>query len=121
MRPTSWCLFVAGLLLALLAAPPARAVCITDQLGPDDVPGQKDLNEWCEPGPTCSSSSATASLRWQLDDVIWSGNNTGDSCALIDTNRDGLADRAICVTVFGAAQMACNGSNHPFAACVRGQ
>ena len=95
MRPTTWRLFVAGLLLALLAAAPARAVCVTDELGADDVPGQKDLNEWCEPGPTCSSSSATASLRWQLDDVIWSGNNTGDSCALIDTNRDGLADRAI--------------------------
>ena len=71
VRPTSWRLLVAGLLLALLAAAPARAVCITDQLGPDNVPGQKDLNEWCEPGPTCSSSSATLSLRWQFDDVNW--------------------------------------------------
>src|SRR5206468_12643675 len=87
VRLTTWRLFVAGLLLALLAAAPARAVCVTDELGADDVPGQKDLNEWCEPGPTCSSSSATASLRWQLDYLIWSGNNTGDSCAPIDTNR----------------------------------
>jgi len=121
VRLTSWRLFVAGLLLALLAAAPARAVCITDQRGADDQPGQKDLNEWCEPGPTCSASSATASLRWQLDDVTWSGNNTGDSCALIDTNRDGLADRAICVTVFGAAQMAGKCSNNQFLGCIRNQ
>src|SRR5437870_12975110 len=118
VRPTSWTLFVAGLLCALLAAAPARAVCITDTLGPDDQPGQKDVDEWCEPGPTCSSSSTTASLRWQLDDVNWSGTNTGDSCALIDTNRDGLADRAICVTVFGAAQMAGKCANHQFLGCI---
>src|SRR5436309_1932078 len=118
VRPTTWGLFVAGLLLALLAAAPARAVCITDELGPDDVPGQKDLNEWCEPGPTCSSSSPTASLKWQFDDVNWTGSNTGDSCALIDTNRDGLADRAICVTVFGAARMAGKCSNNQFLGCI---
>src|ERR1043166_6534604 len=118
VTPTSWGLFVAGLLLALLAAAPARAVCITDTRGPDDQPGQKDVNEWCEPGPTCSPSSTTASLRWQLDDVSWTGNNTGDSCALIDTNRDGLAARAICVTVFAAAQMAGKCSNNPFLGCI---
>jgi len=121
VRPTSSTLFVAGLLCALLAAAPARAVCITDTLGPDDQPGQKDVDEWCEPGPTCSSSSTTASLRWQLDDVNWSGTNTGDSCALIDTNRDGLADRAICVTVFGAAQMAGKCANNQFLGCIRNQ
>ena len=88
VRPTSWTLFVAGLLCALLAAAPARAVCITDTLGPDDQPGQKDVDEWCEPGPTCSSSSATVSISWQFDDVNWTGSNTGDSCALIDTNRE---------------------------------
>ena len=86
VRPTSWTLFVAGLLCALLAAAPARAVCVTDQRGADDQPGQKDLNEWCEPGPTCSS--ATVSISWQFDDVNWTGSNTGDSCALIDTNRE---------------------------------
>ena len=121
VRPTTWRLFVAGLLLALLAAGPARAACVTDQRGADDQPGQKDLTEWCEPGPTCSSSSATASLRWQLDDLNWSGNNTGDSCALIDTNRDGLADRAICVTVFGAAQMGGKCSKNQFLGCIRNQ
>jgi len=115
VRPTSWRLFVAGLLLALLAAAPARAVCVTDQRGADDQPGQKDLNEWCEPGPTCSS--ATVSISWQFDDVNWTGSNTGDSCALIDTNRDGLADRAICVTVFGAARMAGKCSNNQFLGC----
>ena len=120
VRPTTLGLLIAGLVLALAAAP-ARAVCVTDTLGPDDQPGQKDLSEWCAPGATCSSSATTASLRWQLDDLTWSGNNTGDSCALIDTNRDGLADRAICVTVYGAAQMAGKCSNNQFLGCVKNQ
>src|SRR2546428_6180593 len=84
VRPTSWRLFVAGLLLALLAAAPARAVCITDQLATDNVPGQKDLNARCDPGPTCPSSSATPSLRWPVDNSNWMVTHTADACALID-------------------------------------
>src|SRR5947199_7462419 len=121
VRPTSWRLFVAGLLLALLAAAPARAACVTDELGADDQPGQKDLTEFCAPGPTCSSSSTTASLRWQLDDLNWSGNNTGDSCALIDTTPNGLAGGAICVTLCAAAQMRRKCSKNHFLGCIRNQ
>src|SRR5206468_9453844 len=61
------------------------------------------------------------SLLWQFDDVNWTGSNTGDACALIDLNQDGLADRAVCVTVFGAAQMAGKCSNNQFVGCRKNQ
>src|SRR5438445_11642545 len=111
----------ATLVLGLLAAAPVRAICINDGQGPDDQPGQKDVSGLCEPGPTCSTSSTTLSLRWQFDDVSWTGSNTGDACALIDMNGDGMADRAICVTVFGAAQMAGKCSNSQFLGCIKNQ
>src|SRR5437773_1639527 len=116
-----WGFLAATLVLGLLAAAPVRAGCILDGQGPDDVPGQKDLSELCEPGLTCSSSSTTLSLRWQLDDTSWSGGNTGDACALFDTNQDGLADRAVCVTVFGNAQMAGKCSSDQTLACTKDQ
>ncbi len=116
-----WCSLAVTLVLGLLAAAPVRAGCITDGQGLDDVPGQKDLSKLCEPGPTCSSSSTTLSLLWQFDDTSWSGGNTGDACALIDTNRDGLADRAVCVTVFGNAQMAGKCSNNQTLGCTKDQ
>src|SRR3989442_10025603 len=56
-----------------------------------------------------------------MDDVTWSGGNTGDSCALIDLNQDGLADQAICVTTFGAAQMAGKCSNNQFLGSTKNQ
>src|SRR6266446_5591406 len=116
-----WWLSAVTLVFGLLAAAPVRAVCINDGQGPDDQPGQKDLSGLCEPGPTCSSSATTLSLLWQFDDVNWTGNNTGDACALIDTNQDGLADRAICVTVFGAAKLAGKCSNNQSLACTKNQ
>src|SRR5438034_647842 len=115
------CSLAVTLVLGLLAAAPVRDGCIRDGQGGDDVPGQKDLRELCEPGPTCSSSSTTLSLLWQFDDTNWSGGNTGDACALIDTNRDGLADRAVCVTVFGNAQMAGKCSNDQTLSCTKDQ
>src|SRR6266404_3654510 len=116
-----WRSLAVTLALGLLAAAPVRAVCITDGQGLDDVPGQKDLSKLCEPGPTCSSSSTTLSLLWQFDDTSWSGGNTGDACALIDTNRDGLADRSICVTILGNAQMAGKCSNNQTLGCTKDQ
>src|SRR5436190_2978910 len=116
-----WWLSAVTLVFGLLAAAPVRAVCINDGQGPDDQPGQKDLSGLCEPGPACSSSATTLSLLWQFDDVNWTGSNTGDACALIDLNQDGLADRAVCVTVFGAAQMAGKCSNNQFLGCRKNQ
>src|SRR5437016_14129581 len=94
-----WWLSAVTLVFGLLAAAPVRAICINDGQGPDDQPGQKDLSGLCEPGPTCSSSSTTLSLRWQFDDLSWPGSITGDACAPIDLNGDVLAGRASRATV----------------------
>src|SRR5437867_7176624 len=96
---------MAAALFGIVAARPVEATnctgdtsnCVIDHQGPDDVPGQKDLTRLCHLG-SCGSGGAT--LAWQFDDSSWTGSNTGDACALIDTNADGLADRAICVTVY---------------------
>src|SRR5437870_13698655 len=87
-----WCSLAVTLVLGLVAAAPVRAGCVSDGQCPDDVPGQKDLSKWREPGLTVSSSSITLSLLCQFDDTIWSGINTGDACGLLDINRDGMAD-----------------------------
>ena len=69
-----------------------------DDEGPDDEPGQKDLNQMSsELGP-----SAVA-VTWNWDDTDFGnlGGNTGDACALVDTNQDGFANYAFCVVADG--------------------
>jgi hypothetical protein len=87
---------------SLLAALPLHAQCTSDLQGADDEPGQKDLTQFCLVG-TCNVSDT--SISWAFDDTSWSGNNTGDACALFDTDGDGNANRAVCVTVEDGAQM----------------
>ena len=118
-RTTIWRLLAVMAVCGAVAAPPVRAGCVPDILGADDQPGQKDVSQLCEPGPTCASNQL--SLRWQFDDISWSGSNTGDGCALFDINDDGLADRAVCVTIFGAAKMAGKCSNNAFLGCTKNQ
>ena len=67
----------------------------SDVLGPNDVPGQKDL--------TAHSSVLNANfyVAWKWDDVSFSGGNTGDACALFETNTNGDANAALCVTIGG--------------------
>src|SRR5687768_14543444 len=95
----SWKAVASGLFALVLAAPPVAAqLCTNDQQGFDDEPGQKDLTKFCE-GPVCG---ATANLYgWNFDDTNWSGANTGDACVLFDTDQDGNANRAVCVTIVG--------------------
>jgi hypothetical protein len=71
--------------------------CITDVQGADDEPGQKDLNEFCKQAD--DGTPFEVRVGWNFDDVSWSGNNTGDACALFDTNGNGFADFALCVTI----------------------
>src|SRR5262245_828576 len=85
----------------VLAAAPLHAQCTNDLQGPDDEPGQKDLSQFCLLG-TCN---AGFSVSWNFDDTDWSGSNTGDGCALFDTDGDGNANRAVCVTIESPAQM----------------
>jgi hypothetical protein len=77
----------------------AATVCTIDQQGANDVPGQKDLTRLCFDG-VAVAGKVTAS--WQWDDIDWSGNNSGDACALFDTDGDGKANRALCVTINGS-------------------
>src|SRR2546430_889194 len=88
--------------VGVLAASPAHAFCLTDVEGADDEPGQKDLNEFCLVG-TCGGSNVR--ITWNFDDTNWTGNNTGDGCALFDTNGDGNVDRAVCVTIVDGAMI----------------
>jgi hypothetical protein len=53
--------------------------------------------------PQCSATQLE--LLWQMDDVLWSGSNTGDACALFDTDGDGFANQPWW-NVFNASQMA---------------
>src|SRR5262249_40477648 len=104
---------LAALALAVgLSAPQAvfaTAACLPDTSGADDInANQKDLNEFCQSagndgGPSgCLSSDAF--LTWTWDDTGWTGSNTGDGCALYDTDvpADGRANFALCESVGGS-------------------
>jgi len=78
--------------------PTTEPGCRVDTRGADDEVGQKDLSEFCV---NRNSSCAGTIFTWQWDDTAWSGTNTGDACALYDTDGDGFANRALCVTVAG--------------------
>jgi hypothetical protein len=77
----------------------ATAILIVDDSGPDDYPGQKDLNfftfDYGLPG------APSIAVSWGWDDNAWSGNNSGDACTLFDTNANGLANFSFCITVKG--------------------
>jgi hypothetical protein len=90
-------LIVAVLAVAMTAAP-LRAQCTPDAQGADDESGQKDLTQFCL-GAACVGGTVAS---WSWDDTLWTGGNTGDSCAVFDTDNDGFANKAVCVTVGGA-------------------
>jgi large repetitive protein len=90
-------------LIVALATPIAESELATatyapaDEQGANDEPGQKDLTKlWLWP-----LSGSTLKVGWNWDDTAWSGNNTGDACALFDVDDDTFADFAVCVTVDG--------------------
>ncbi len=70
---------------------------VIDQGGEDDLTGQKDLNsltvDYGLPGAT------SLSVNWNWDDTATSGANTRDACSLFDTDNDGFANYAFCLTV----------------------
>jgi hypothetical protein len=43
----------------------------------------------------------TLAIQFNWDDTSWTGGNTGDACALFDTQPNGRADYALCVKVGG--------------------
>ncbi len=83
-----------GLVVAGATLASAIPITIVDDAGPDDEPGQKDLNEL-----TVDFAPAGTDLEvtWNWDVISVSGNNTGDACALFDTDDDGNANYSLCV------------------------
>ena len=83
---------------AVAALMPAPTNCTADQQGADDEPGQKDLSEFCQEDGDGAPFEVHTS--WNFDDTRWTGANTGDACALYDTDdADSFANFAVCVTV----------------------
>jgi hypothetical protein len=91
------------LLIAILASLPllfvaqanAAFVITPDENGPNDVPGQKDLNLQ---GVDNSGLPTSVQVLWNWDEVGSSGGNTLDACSLFDTDGDNRANFAVCAT-----------------------
>ena len=79
----------------------AAPVTQVDEQGPDDVTGsnaQRDLNQHTA---DFANAPTTIDVGWQWDETGFSGSNTGDACALFDTDNDGKVNSAVCVTIAG--------------------
>lgn len=74
-------------------------LCQNDVNGVNDFTGQKDLNRMCG---DYSSLPTTLAINWNWDDASWPGGNSGDGCALFDTDSDANANYALCVTIGGS-------------------
>ena len=77
----------------------AAPTTVPDEDGPNDEPGQKDLTLLTTDYAGLPTSIFVA---FNLDEIDWSGDNTGDGCALFDTDGDLNANYSLCVTVAGA-------------------
>jgi hypothetical protein len=82
---------------ALSLANPPTFTFVNDENGADDQPGQKDLNAQAVAVP----APGDLWVSWKWDDTSLSGGNTGDACALFDTNQNSKVNFAICVTIQG--------------------
>jgi hypothetical protein len=67
-----------------------------DDLGANDVPGQKDLTLQ---GTNTSDLPTAINVLWNWDDTSVGGGNTLDACTLFTTDSDGNANVAFCATV----------------------
>jgi hypothetical protein len=76
----------------------AAPQCTVDTAGPNDEPGQKDLNKLCV---DYAGLPTTVSTTWNWDETGTSGANTMDACNLFDTDNDGYINYAVCVTTQG--------------------
>jgi len=87
---------LATVALATDTTNPPTFTYVNDSLGPDDEPGQKDLNSQAS-----VPDGAFLWVSWKWDDTRWPGGNTGDACALFTTDSDQNINFAVCVTVGG--------------------
>ncbi len=70
---------------------------VLDDQGANDTPSQSDLNAFTR----ADNVSGKIGVKWVWDDVnSWTGSGqTGDACALFDTDNDGKANAAVCVRI----------------------
>jgi hypothetical protein len=73
----------------------AAPITIIDDAGPDDEPGQKDLNQLTV--DFAPANGHDLDVAWNWDVIQVSGGNTGDACSLYDTDNDGYANYSLCV------------------------
>ena len=74
-------------------------VITNDENGPNDVPGQKDLN--LHGIDNSNLANGEVKVLWNWDELGTSGNNSLDACSLFDTDNDSKANFAVCVTTTG--------------------
>jgi hypothetical protein len=70
-----------------------------DVAGPDDQPGQKDLNMQ----GIYAAAPGDLWVEWQWDDTAVAGGNTGDACALFDSGAtlNGKVNFSVCASMAG--------------------
>ena len=95
-----------------VASTEAALTCTDDVDGANDEPNQKDLTGFCKGTATDLSCAASFDfgINWNWDDTGLSGTNTGDACALFDTDDDTNANFALCVTIGGSSAAQLTGS-----------
>ncbi|MDH3426962.1 MAG: hypothetical protein OEM23_00875 [Gemmatimonadota bacterium] len=75
-------------------------ITLVDEQGPNDEPGQKDISKLASDFGVFGAVSGQIHVNWNWDEVTgFAGANTGDACALLDTDGDGLVNYALCVTI----------------------
>jgi uncharacterized repeat protein (TIGR01451 family) len=75
--------------------PPSNFFTVRDTGGVNDEVGQGDLTQMGRD----DTDPGTFKLFWSWDDASWPGANTGDACAMFDTNGNGDIDFAVCAEV----------------------
>ncbi|MDX6677800.1 MAG: serine-aspartate repeat-containing protein, partial [Solirubrobacteraceae bacterium] len=88
-------IFAAQASAALPLTPVPAFSPVNDENGVDDQPGQKDLSLQAVATP----APGDLWVMWQWDVTALSGGNTGDACALFDTNSNSKVNFAVCVTI----------------------
>ena len=83
---------------ALSLSNPPSFNFVNDENGADDQPGQKDLSAQAVATP----APGDLWVSWKWDVTAISGGNTGDGCALFDTNSNSKVNFAVCVTIAGS-------------------
>jgi len=83
---------------------PSSLIAIVDEQGPNDEPGQKDISKLESDFGVFGAVPGQIHVNWNWDEVTgFAGANTGDACALFDTDGDGLVNYALCVTIIDDA------------------